>query len=365
MLARLIKRFLRPSTGRRAVTSGAFLTLLAMVMASSFAGCPCVGGVVNASPALRWFLFSNFGASRICPEMLKRGMPIRMQDRAPAIGRFFPMQCSYAVNDAAQTVTVHFAGTGYVFMNPAKRVGFSCTGSVEYRPDFQIVDDDVYVWGRLNRMVQGPNFQIGYVENGILDLAANIPPFGSMANFLGQAVVSGEMTRGFTVVHNEDKGDDFSLGILIPPQKPHHPFKVTNTERYTFANETTEIHQGQRDFLGPFEVTEGGQALALMMSLNGPAVDVMVVTKGTGDAWRDMYQRGIPMGMGPPPGPIVAGGPLQPGPTDNRSYPLPPGLYYVVIDNTATAGLVSPPTSFFNPLGDAVARVSYVAQLAE
>ena len=365
MLARLIKRFLRPSTGRRAVTSGAFLTLLAMVMASSFAGCPCVGGVVNASPALRWFLFSNFGASRICPEMLKRGMPVRMQDRAPAIGRFFPMQCSYAVNDAAQTVTVHFAGTGYVFMTPAKRVGFSCTGSVEYRPDFQIVDDDVYVWGRLNRMVQGPNFQIGYVENGILDLAANIPPFGTMANFLGQAVVSGEMTRGFTVVHNEDKGDDFSLGILVPPQKPHHPFKVTNTERYTFANETTEIHQGQRDFLGPFEVTEGGQSLALMMSLNGPAVDVMVVTKGTGDAWRDMYQRGIPQGMGPPPGPIVAGGPLQPGPTDNRSYPLPPGLYYVVIDNTSTAGLVSPPTSFFNPLGDAVARVSYVAQLAE
>ena len=46
-------------------------------------------------------------------------------------------------------------------------------------------------------------------------------------------------------------------------------------------------------------------------------------------------------------------------------YPLAPGLYYVVIDNTATAGLVSPPTSLFNPLGDAVARVSYVAQLAE
>jgi hypothetical protein len=370
MLARLIKRLRRSSPApsarsRRAAISGAFLSLLAMVIAVSFAGCPCVGGVVNASPALRWFLFSNFGASRICPEMLKRGMPIRMQDQAPAIGRYFPMQCSFSVNDSAQTVTVHFAGTGYVYMNPAKRTGFSCTGSVEYRPDFQIVDEDIYVWGRLNRMVQGPNFQIAYVENGILDLAANIPPFGSMANFLGQTVVSGEMTRGFTVVHNEDKGDDFSLGILVPPQKPHHPFKVTNTNAYTFANETTEIHQNQRDFLGPFEITEGGQALTLMMSLNGPPVDVMVVTKGTGDAWRDAYQRGLPHGMGPPPGPIIAGGPLQPGPTDNRRYALAPGLYYVVIDNTSTAGLVSPPTSLFNPLGDAVARVSYVAQLAE
>lgn len=367
VLKRLLRSFSRPSSRSvrpRAAASGALLTLLAIVVAVSFSGCPCVSGVVNASPALRWFLFSNFGASRICPEMLKRGMPIRMADKAPAIGRFFPMQCSYNVNDPSQTVTVHFSGTGYVFMNPAKRVGFSCTGSVEYRPDFQIVDDDIYVWGRLNRTVQGPNFQIAYVENGILDIAANIPPFGSMANFLGQTIVSGEMTRGFTVVHNEDRGDDFSLGILVPPQKPHHPFKVTNQDWYTFANETTEIHQNQRDFLGPFEVTEANQQLVLMMSLNGPAVDVMVITKGTGDAWRDAYQQG-PLGMGPPPGPILAGGPLQPGPTDTRRYPLAPGLYYVVIDNTATAGLVSPPTSLFNPLGDAVARVSYVAQLAE
>ncbi len=364
MLARLIKRLLRSSPRRRAATSGAFITLLAMASGASFAGCPCVGGVVNASPALRWFLFSNFGASRICPEMMKLGMPIKMQDQGPAIGRFFPMQCRHDVNDPSQTVTVHFAGTGYVFMNPAKRVGFSCTGSVEYRPDFQIVEDDVYVWGRLNRMVQGPNFQIAYVENGILDLAANIPPFGSMANFLGQTVVSSEMTRGFTVVHNEEKGNDFALGVLMPPQKPHHPFKVTNAAHYTFANETTEIHQNQRDFLGPFEVAEAGQTLTMMLSLSGPPVDVMVITKGTGDAWRDFYQRG-PMGMGPPPGPIIAGGPLQPGPTDTRRFALAPGLYYVVIDNTATAGIVSPPTSLFNPLGDAVARVSYVAQLEE
>jgi hypothetical protein len=335
------------------------------VLAFTFAGCPCISGPVNASPALRWWLFSNFGASKICPEMLKRGMPLRMQDRAPAIGRFFPMQCSYNVNDSARTVIVNFVGTGYLYLSPAKRVGFSATGSVEYRPDFQIADDDIYVWGRLNRMVQGPSFQLGYVENGLLDLAANLPPFGSLANFLGSQVVSGEMTRGFTVVHNEDRGDEFTLGILVPPQRPFRPFDVSASERYTFANETTEIHQNQRDFLGPFEIAENGQALQLMMTLQGPAVDVMIVDKATGDAWRDAYQRGLPGGMGPPPGPVLAGGPLQPNITDQRRYPLMPGLYYVVIDNTPTAGLVSPPTLFFNPLGDAVARVSYVAQLSE
>lgn len=342
---------------------GAVLTLLAIVLSFTFAGCPCISAPVNASPALRWFLFSNFGASKICPEMLKRGMALRTQDRAPAMGRFFPMQCSYNVNDASQTVTVNFAGTGYGFMSPAKRVGFSCTGSVELRPDFQIAEDDVYVWGRLNRIVQPPNFQLGYVENGILDLAANLPGFGNIANFFGQQIAAGEMMKGFTVVHNEDKGDDFALGILYPPQKPHHPFDVTNSERFTFANETTDVHQNQRDFLGPFEIVEAQQALYLMLSLQGPAVDIMIVDKNVGDAWRDAYQRGFP--MGPPPGPVLAGGPLQPGITENRRYPLLPGLYYVVIDNSPSAGIVSPPMGLLNPLGDAVARVSYVAQVGD
>jgi hypothetical protein len=295
--------------------------------------------------------------------MLKRGMPLRTQDRAPAMGRFFPMQCTYSVNDAAQTVTINFSGTGYAFVSPARRVGFSCTGSVEYRPDFQIAEDDIYVWGRLNRIVQAPNFQLGYVENGILDLAANLPGVGSIANILGTQIVSGEMTKGFTVVHNEDKGDDFALGILFPPQKPHHPFDVTNSERYTFANETTDIHQNQRDYLGPFELSESGQSLYLMLSNQGPPVDVMIVDKNTGDAWRDAYQRGFP--LGPSPGPVLAGGPLQSGVTENRRYPLAQGLYYVVIDNTSAAGLMNPPVSLFNPLGDAVARVSYVAQVGD
>lgn len=385
MVARVFKRLaqslrrLRPASSKKAelpnnsgsrpnpTRAKAALSLGVVVAAFSFAGCPCISGPVNASPALRWFLFSNFGASRMCPEMLKRGMPIRSADRAPTTGRFFPMQCNYVVNDATQTVTLQFAGTGYVFMNPMKRVGFSATGSVEYRPDFQIADDDIYVWGRLNRTVQGPSFQLGYVENGLIDLATNLPGLGTMANFLGSQVVSSEMTRGFTVVHNEDKGDLFALGLISPPQKPFRPFDVSQTERYTFANETTDVHQNQRDFLGPFEIVEGGQALFLTLQNQGPAVDIMIVDKNVGDAWRDGYQRGLPAAMGPPPGPVLAGGPLSANASEQRRYPLAPGLYYVVVDNTATAGLVSPPFGLLNPLGvgDAISRLSYVAQLGE
>ncbi|WP_231511512.1 hypothetical protein [Chondromyces apiculatus] len=342
---------------------GAALTLAVMVVALSFAGCPCISGPVNASPALRWFLFSNFAASKICPEMLKSGMSLKMQDRAPAIGRFFPMQCTYSVDDNAKTVTVHLGGTGYGYLQPAKRVGFSLTASVEYRPDFQIAGDDIYLWGKLNRVVQGPNFQLGYVENPVVDVMANMPPFGSLANFLGSQVVSGFMSRGFTVVYNEDTGKEFTLGTLLPPSKPHRPFDVTSTEYYTFANEVIEVNAQQRDYLGPFEVADSGQSIQLKISTEGAPVDVMIVDKVTGDVWRDQYQTGKP--LGPPLGNVLAGGPLQPGITENRKYPLPPGLYYVVIDNTSAAGLVSPPINILNPLGGSAARVSYLAQLVE
>jgi hypothetical protein len=318
---------------------------------------------VNASPALRWFLFSNFGASKICPEMLKSGVSLRLQERSPAIGRFFPMQCNFEVNDSAQTVTVHIAGTGYGYMAPAKRVGFSLTASVEYRPDFQMAGDDVYVWGRLNRLVRGPNFQLGYVENPVVDVMANVPPFGGIANFLGNQVVTGGLSQGFTVVYNEDTGKDFTLGILFPPTKPHHPFEVKDNERYTFANEVIEVNANQRDYLGPFEVAEAGQGLYMTMSVEGGPVDVMIVDKATGDVWRDAYQTGKP--LGPPPGPVQAGGPLQPGQAQNQKFTLRPGLYYVVIDNTAAAGSVNPASSFLNPFGTPPVRVSYLAQVGE
>ena len=129
------------------------------------------------------------------------------------------------------------------------------------------------------------------------------------------------------------------------------------------ANETVEIHSNQRDYLGPFEIVTGNQALYLMLNVVGPPVDVMVVNKQTGDVWREGYQTGKPMGG--PPGPVLAGGPLYPGTNDTRRYPLSQVLYYVVVDNTSSAGTMAPPVSILNPLGDAVATVSYVAQLGE
>ncbi len=201
------------------------------------------------------------------------------------------------------------------------------------------------------------------MENPIIDVATNVPGIGSLTNLLGNQVVSSVMTQGFTVIHNDSTGDDFTLGNIYPPTRPNHPFQIIGTDRFTFANETVDVQIGQRDYLGPFEVTSSGQALFLTMSVAGPAVDVMIVDKLTGDAWREAYQTGRP--LGPPPGPVVGGAPLQPGPAQNMRYTLQPGSYYVVIDNTAYAGNVSPTASFLGALaGGTSAQVSYVAQLS-
>ena len=343
-------------------TVTAFLTLIALVFSLS-AG--CAGGCILPS-ALRWKLFALFGAPKICPEMLKRSVAIRLQNGAPSMGRFFPMTCSYSVDDDKETVTVNVGGTGYGYLLPAKRIGFSLTAAVEYRADFTLAGDDIYLWGKLNRVVDGPRFQLASVENPLIDLAANLPPVGSFASFMGNQVVAGVMAQGFTVIHN-DRGDDFSLGLIYPPSRPRHPFQLMGAnDRYVFANETVDVQGNQRDYLGPFEITSQGQGLYFTATATGAPVDVMVVNKVTGDMWRDLYQRGT---VGPPPGPVLAGAPLMPGPAVNHRWALQPGFYYVVVDNTAAAGNVSPnvATSIWSPItgGGGGVQVSYLAQLGQ
>lgn len=344
--------------------SAASLAFLVLLLAVIGVGCPCLRGPVNASPALRWWLFSNFGAKQVCPELRKRGIGLRLQDRGPAVGRFFPNQCGIDIDSEHQLLTVHFAGDGYAFTPLSKRVGFTCSASVQYRPDFFLGDDDVYVWGRVNRIVNGPTFRLGYVENPLADAATAVTPLGNIANLFGNQIVAGELTRGFTVLQDYGtESNSFALGILEPPNKPHTAFSVSSTERHTYANETIEVQFNQRDFLGPFDVLENDQQLVMRYFLQGPAVDAMVVSQAVGDRWRAAYQQGQP--LGPPPGPVVAGAPLVPGRNIDAAYPLPPGRYYVVIDNTPYAGTVAPPANPLAPLGGPAARMSYLAQLGE
>jgi hypothetical protein len=353
------------STPRKARLAPAALVLAALVVAITVGGCRCLAPVVNPSPGLRWWLFANFGAGKMCPELLKRGMGLRMQDGGPAVGRFFPNSCRIEVNDEQKTVTVFFGGEGYAFLPVTKRVTFNAQGAVEYRPDFHIAEDDLYVWGRVNRVVHGPTFNIASVENPIANAATQLTPLGQVANLFGNQIMAGELTRGFTVLQNLDTDTKtFGLGIIQPPGKPRTPYDLSEDDVLTYANETIEVQTHQRDFLGPFEIVDTDQHLQLRLFLNGPPVEALVVARQTGDPWRAAYQQGgLPT---PPPGPILAGSALQPGIEARPVFKLPPGQYYVVIDNTATAGNINPAGGLLDLAGAGpVARISYAVQLVE
>jgi hypothetical protein len=303
-----------------------------MALGFSTSGCACTNGAINGSDSVRWWLFSNFGASKICPEMKKRGVPLKMSALGPqTVGRFFPQECQVNVDEAHHTISVLAQGTGYVMLPLARRVGFYCGIQVEYRPDFKLTDDGLYVWGQYNRILAPPDLRILGVENPIVNLATRTP-VGDVATLLGQGVVESEIGRGFTVVRQDD-GDDFAFGHLDPPAKPQRAFK-TGKGRTMLATDTVQIAPSSREYLGPFEVNAASSALYVHTRLLGQSLVFAVVERATGDYWRGAYQSGQP--LGPAPGPTMTFGNVMPGEAEQK-IPLPKGQYYLVIENQAAA----------------------------
>ena len=324
------------------------------------AGCGWFKGPVNASPALRWWLFSNYGASQICPEMLKRSTPLRLAAGGNVVGRFFPEQCSVAVNDSSQTVTIDFSGSGHGWTPVAGRVGFWAGAAIEYKMDFYLDDDATYVWARVSRILKGPEFKMTAIEYKLANFAAQ-GPAGYLLNTFGAELMTSQLTQGFTVVNGED-GNLFTLGHLTPPNRSPGPF-VRGADRYLFASEVTEVRSEQVDFLGPLSIESAGQALFLRLQVTGPAIDVLVVSRSNGDVWRRGLQQGSP--LGPPPEPALTAWSVQPGGEQRQTLRLPAGQYYVVLDNSARVGSVNPPWNPLGVVGGNTAVVSYHADRGE
>ena len=345
----------------RRPTTGALGKVILLALATSFTavGCPCVDDTINSSPWLRWKIFAMFGAGRLCAEMTKRGAPLRLADGAPVIGRFYPSACQSVTNDDRQTVTLQFSGDGYAWTPITKRMSFANTATVEYKPDFHKDGGTVYVWFRPVN-ISPPNFQVGFVEQPVVGLATAMTPLGTFANMFGQQIVSSELGRGFTVIH-ESAGDDFAMGILKAGERPAHPYDVHGGDRITFVNEASEVHANTLDFLGPFEIDTSGRMLFVKIRSAGIPLDVAVVPRSTGDTWRRQYQNnpGVPL---PPSSPIASA--VVPADTDaDRSLALPQGQYYLVVDNSPYVGQVAPPAT--GPLFEAIARVSYLVSMGD
>jgi hypothetical protein len=317
-------------------------------------------GVVNnpANKSLRFDIL-KFGLDRFCFEMTRRGAPLKLSDDQPVIGRFYAETCQSQVldDDSRKSFVIQYSGKGYGWTNLSGRLGFSSSGLAEYAPDFQMHEGAMYIYFR-PRNIDATRFSTLMVESSFA--RAGMAVTGLDPDQLGKNLVRGQLQRGFTVIRYASSGEtDFGPGYVQKGKKPFKPFTVQNSEKVTLANDRTEVHTGQQDFIGGFDVTEDDQALYLTLSADGaPAVDVLLLSKGAGDLMIDQYVRN--------PGPASASftpaldEPLVAGQLWKRYVRVPKGVYYMLIDHSNRVGRTSPTT----PAGDdRAAKVDYLVQL--
>ena len=304
----------------------------------------------------------DYGLEEFCKELTHRGAPLKMRDDMPVMGRYFAQSCNYqelANGDAF----VQFAGRGYVWTNLTARVGFEASGSIQYNQDFLMSGSTMYAYFR-TRTVASKSFNTLMVENAGGGLPASLR---GQADAIASQVVDKELAQGFTIIRDSGGTVEFGTGLIEKGQHPAKPFEVHGNNRLTFANERTEVHGQQLDFLGPFHITSNAQALFLNLVLDGiPAVDVMVVSKDAGDRWLDQYIRvaGVPQ----PPQPPLSADVVAIRSQWSKAFPVGKGYYYVVVDNSTSVGTVAPPNMGGLPQfggGYAAALVSDVVQVGD
>ncbi|MEY2930525.1 MAG: hypothetical protein RL033_1274 [Pseudomonadota bacterium] len=325
-------------------------------------GCALFRSAVNDSPAIRWWLFSHYGADRLCPEMLRRSAPLRLTPGSNVIGRLFPTSCQSQVNDARRTVSLDFSGNGYAWTPLAGRVNFSTHAGMEYRADFSMEDDAIYVWARSASLLFPVQFRVDSIQNRLVDWATQQSVGAYLANVFGAQVTTSQLASGFTVVRSEE-GDAFSLGILQPPARPPQPFRAGGDDRQLVETATVEVRVEQVDFLGPIQVEGSGQEVFFKYQLNGPAAEALLYTRADAQSWRERLQQGA--AFAPPVVPALMSFPLRPGQASEQRFRMPPGQYVLVVDHTSQLGSVSPPYNPLNSVGANPLVLSYRLELGE
>lgn len=301
-----------------------------------------------------------YGTKRLCDEMQRRSVPLRMRDEDPVIGRFYPTRC-FAQELANGNLFIQFSGYGYAWTNLTKRAAFEAGGAVEYDQDFLMDGSTMYVYFR-QRSTPAMTFTTGLVEQDLAATVANLPigPGGtSYANAIGGQIMQRVVKGGFTVLREKDGAVDFGLGLVEKGQRPKRPYEVPHDGRLVVANERSEVHQNERDYAGPFEVTGDGQALYLTVAIDGaPGIDVQIVPRALGEQWLQQYTR--QKATTPPPAPPMLDEPVYSGAAWRRVLRVPEGQYYVVFDNTPTAGRTNP-TGY--GADDRAAMISYAVEV--
>lgn len=360
--------------GSRSTTQRRLLPLLLLTL--GFSGCASresIGdsslrvlgaGVVNdpANKSLRFDIL-KFGLDRFCEEMLKTGAALKLSDQEPVLGRFFADSCQSQVIDdeTRKSFVLQYTGKGYGWTNVTGKLGFTSRGLVEYAPDFQLSDGALYVYFR-PKTVDAAAFQLTSVDSALAQVGMAAVAGAASPDEIGRHIVDAQLKRGFTVIrYGSDGRTDFGLGYVPKGQKPYKPFDITSDSKRVLQNERTEVHLQTQDFVGPLEVTSDDQALYVTLELDGaPSVDFQIVPKALGDAMLDRYVR--TPGPCPTLGPPIFDASAQPGARAQQAVPVPPGQYFLVLDNTSALGRSQPPAG---AAGDHAARVDYAVLLGE
>ena len=299
------------------------------------------------------------GLGEFCHEMLTREAPIALAAGMPAVGRFFPKSCAQSTLPNGD-LFIQFDGFGYAFTPLSKKLTFTMSGAVEYDQDFRVGPDcDIFAYFR-TKNVKSSNFQTHVVEQPV---ASFLNSLTTLSSDVGKQLVSGKLGLGFTVIQDRSQNFDFSLGILPDGQKPVHPIDVHGDGRIRYEGARSEVHQDQRDFIGPIEVQDSGRALYVTATLDGlPALDILVMRKEDAETSLGLYFN-YPQ-SGPLNAAVLYNDVLVTGRPYTQAFKVPKGSYYVVLDNTPTAGKVAPPP-VVTMLDDHFGAVSYAIEVGD
>jgi hypothetical protein len=349
---------------------GSFVLFAALVLCMAQGCSSCSGaaqgmlgimpGVVNdpSNHALRMAIL-KFGMGEFCHQMQTHDAPLALAPGAPVVGRFYPAtQCQTQELQNGDWF-VQFSGFGYAWTNLSRKVTFTMSGAVDYNADFQMSGSTMYIYFR-PRQVTSSNFATRVIEQPVASFLNSVSNLGDT---FGRQLVNGQLGAGFTVIRESNGSADFSVGIVEVGKRPQHPIDIHGSDRVTWENARVEVHGNERDFVGPIEVTDSGRAIYVSGQVDGiPAVDVLLLKRDVGDASLQLFLN-YPQ-SGPLSGAPLAQTVMQQGAGFTHAFPVPPGQYYVVFDNTPTAGTVAPPVPV-NLLTDSGAVVSYAAQIGD
>ncbi len=303
----------------------------------------------------------KFGLSNFCSEMMTRGVALKLSDDHPVAGRFFGRDCRSDVLDdeSKATFNVKFAGIGYVWANVTQRVGFEVLGSVELLPDFQIADDkSMYVYFRARR-VETTQMKTVLVESSVARGAASL--VGTDPDRIGREIFEAQVSRGFTVIRANASGQiDYSVGLLPLGQRAFHPFNVVS-DRPVQANERTEVHMGQQDYLGGFSVEDNDKALSIVFLVDGaPSVNLAVISASAAAQQVDHYVHFAgPAPLVEPPRFMQS---VPYGSLWKQTVPVAAGTYFLLLDHS-TLGLRSQESLAVGD--DRAAKVDYLVQVVD